>query len=241
MDLQRVACPTQLDRRPAHERCREFLLTEIEPGMRVLDVGCGTGDLMLALRDRGCDVQGIEIEPRLVDACRARGLDVHHGRAEQLPLSAESIDAIVCSVVLPYTDERAAIAEWARVLRPGGIVNVTCHGLGYGLDYLLRKRPWRYRFYGFRMLVNTLGYGAVRRRLPHFLGDTLCQSRGRLLTFYRRYGFSLHAEQLVETWLKLPIFICQRIVREPMTGQSAVAASPSSPSACTPGIRPGRK
>ena len=105
---------------PAHVLCREFLLNEMKTGLVVLDVGCGEGELMSRLADRGCSVSGVEIDHSLVQMCRASGLQVVEGRAESLPLAAASVDAIVCSVVLPYTDERRVIAEWNRVLESGG-------------------------------------------------------------------------------------------------------------------------
>ena len=44
------------------------IASHVEPGSRVLDIGCGDGALMLALREEGCDVRGIEI-----DGSRERG------------------------------------------------------------------------------------------------------------------------------------------------------------------------
>src|SRR5690606_7242849 len=123
---------------------------------------------------------GVEIDTRLVAECRSRGLDVLQGQAEMLPFDGSSFDAVLCSVVVPYTDERRAVAEWARVLKLGGAVNLTTHGLGYGLDYLLRGNHWKRRFYGFRMLVNSAVYEASGRRIPGFLGDTLCQTSSRM-------------------------------------------------------------
>ena len=51
-------------------------------GARVLDVGCGDGALMAALRAKGCDVRGIEIDGTCVEACVAQGLSVVHGDAD---------------------------------------------------------------------------------------------------------------------------------------------------------------
>ena len=55
----------------------------VAPGARVLDVGCGDGALMAALRDeRGCDARGLEIDANNVAACVARGLSVIQGDAD---------------------------------------------------------------------------------------------------------------------------------------------------------------
>lgn len=56
----------------------------VRPGARVLDIGCGDGALMAALRDeRGCDARGMEIDPALVERCVARGLSVVQGDADR--------------------------------------------------------------------------------------------------------------------------------------------------------------
>ncbi|HUR52607.1 MAG TPA: class I SAM-dependent methyltransferase [Gemmataceae bacterium] len=217
---------------PPHVRCRRFLLSGLAPGHVVLDVGCGTGELMSEAADRGCSVEGVEIARPLVESCRAAGLRVSEGRAEHLPVPDASVDAILCSVVIPYTDERKAIAEWARVLRPGGFVNATYHGIGYGLSHLTRRAGLKERIYGLRMLANTAVYGLTGRRLPGFLGDTLCQSRGRLRPSYRSVGLDLRSEQVVETCMGVPVFLCHRL-EKPLadfrTRSQMAAPSPASP------------
>lgn len=56
----------------------------IEPGTRVLDVGCGDGALMAVLRDeKGVDARGLEIDPAEVEQCVARGLSVVQGDADR--------------------------------------------------------------------------------------------------------------------------------------------------------------
>lgn len=55
----------------------------VAPGSRVLDVGCGDGTLLAALRDEhGCDTRGMELDPANVAACVARGLSVIQGDAD---------------------------------------------------------------------------------------------------------------------------------------------------------------
>lgn len=92
-----------------------------------LDVGCGTGFLSLELAARGHGVVGIDLAPAMLQAARdkaaPRGLAVRFeaADAEQLPYPAQSFDLVISRHVLwtlPHPE--AAIADWLRVLRPGG-------------------------------------------------------------------------------------------------------------------------
>jgi SAM-dependent methyltransferase len=178
---------------------------------------------MYELATHGCAVSGLDIDPRHVRRCLDRGLDVVEGCAEQMPFPDQSFRCIVSSVVLPYTDERKAIAEWARVLKPGGFVHISCHGLGYALDYMLHGTHWRTRYYGFRMLLNSYFYQTSGRRLPGHLGDTLCQFPGRLRASYRRNGLELVKELVVESVAGYPRFLCHRLVKRPVAMSSSSA------------------
>ena len=194
--------------RPAaavHVDCQALLRRGINPGMYLLDVGCGDGDMMRALRAEGIEATGVEPDGALVSRARASGLDVREGRAEALPFPDAAFDAIVCSVVVPYTDQRVAVREWYRVLRPGGIVNATYHGPGYGVHYLLAPpEGFRSVFYGARMLGNTAAYLVTGRRLPGFIGDTLCQSGGEMRRTYRQAGFELEVDRVVDRAVGVP-------------------------------------
>lgn len=59
------------------------IAAHVRPGARVLDIGCGEGELMAVLRDAGCDARGMEIDPVLVERCVARGLSVVQGDADR--------------------------------------------------------------------------------------------------------------------------------------------------------------
>lgn len=59
------------------------IASHVTPGSRVLDIGCGDGALMLALRGRDCDVRGIEIDGDCVERCVSQGLSVVQGDADR--------------------------------------------------------------------------------------------------------------------------------------------------------------
>lgn len=191
----------------------ELDYTSFPDGSLVVDVGCGEGEQLGALRTAGCVPVGVEPSPLLASALRNAGYEVVVGKAEALPVEAASVDGIVCKVVLPYTDERRAVSEWARVLRPGGRVRACYHGMGYYLSYLLNGETLAQRFYGGRALLNTALYCMTGRRLPGWIGDTLFQSRRRLLGYYESCGLGLEVEWLSRRFFGSPVFIYNVLVK----------------------------
>ncbi len=97
----------------------------LAPG-RTVEVGVGTGLIATALRAGGHDVVGIDLSPAmLAHAYRRMGARVAVGDARGLPLRAGSCDNVLFVAALhAIRDVRAAFAEAARVLRPGGRVVV---------------------------------------------------------------------------------------------------------------------
>jgi SAM-dependent methyltransferase len=191
----------------------QFLTSDVRADQVILDIGCGYGKLMAHLAHHGTRVVGIEVDRRLIDHCRDIGLDAHEGCAEKVPFPDDLFDRIVCSVVVPYTDERLAVAEWERVIKPGGSIFATLHGIGYGLRYMLKGKGLKQRIYGSRMLLNTYFYRMTRRRLPGFLGDTLCQGLKRMRSYYKASGLVLEQEVIAGTQWGYPVYICHRLTK----------------------------
>ncbi|HVA31494.1 MAG TPA: class I SAM-dependent methyltransferase [Gaiellaceae bacterium] len=88
----------------------------------VLDVGCGVGDLTQRfVHELGAAVKAIDTSPRMVELARARGIDAQVADAEQLPFEDGTFDCVFAGWVLYHVPNlEQAIAECARVLRPGG-------------------------------------------------------------------------------------------------------------------------
>jgi SAM-dependent methyltransferase len=89
---------------------------------RVLDVGCGLGGLAERFaRELGADVKAVDISARMVELTRARGIDAQVADVEALPFADEEFDCVFAGWVLYHVpDLDKALAECARVLRPGG-------------------------------------------------------------------------------------------------------------------------
>lgn len=99
----------------------------VKPGDRVLDVGCGTGTITLALAARGARTVGVDASESYLDG--ARRLRSHpnitymHGDACRLEYSSDSFDACVSTLAIDVIPEVELVAaELRRVTRPGGVV-----------------------------------------------------------------------------------------------------------------------
>lgn len=113
---------------PLEPAAAEFIARrEIKPGIRVLDVACGTGNLAFPAARSGADVTGIDIAPNLIEQARTRagqeGLKIafDEGDAEALPYPDASFDLVVTmfgAMFAPRPDRTTA--ELLRVCRPGG-------------------------------------------------------------------------------------------------------------------------
>lgn len=102
----------------------------LEPGHRVLDVGCGTGIVARAAAARvgaGGMVVGVDPNPGMlqVASAAAPGVTWREGRAEELPFESDSFDRVFSQFALMFFEDRArALTEMARVVRSGSPVTV---------------------------------------------------------------------------------------------------------------------
>ncbi|TRV77473.1 class I SAM-dependent methyltransferase [Streptomyces sp. 130] len=97
-------------------------------GTRLLDVGCGTGNVTVAALARGAAVRAVDAEPDMVAATRraAPGAEVRSGTLPRLPYPDGEFEAVVGNFVLNHVGRPLeALAEMRRVTRPGGTVAVT--------------------------------------------------------------------------------------------------------------------
>ena len=110
------------------------LVDEIEDwtGLRVADVGCGTGELTDDLRRRGATVVGVDASPSMIAAARERfpDLELRVGDARDLSWESE-LDVIFSNAALHWVPEADQVAaSFAKALKPGGRVLLEMGGSG---------------------------------------------------------------------------------------------------------------
>lgn len=141
-----------LDQFAGYPDARRYMLVDAVKGReikRVLDVGCGAGQEMLAFAERteafcvGVDVAE-EVGAVGFEVFREFGFDrerVAFVRAggENLPFDGESFDVVICRVALPYMDNRKALGEISRVLRPKGKFILKTHAPRFYFGMLRRR------------------------------------------------------------------------------------------------------
>lgn len=111
--------------RPVYLRLVE--LASVEAGTSVLDVGCGTGELLAVLAGRGADAAGIDPAIGMVERSRrhAPTADVREASWDSIPWPDATFDVVTAVNALQFADDTiGALTEAIRVARPGGLVVV---------------------------------------------------------------------------------------------------------------------
>ena len=147
--------------------------------LKVVDVGTGPGIVAFHLAELGHDVTGVDLSEEMLKNARENAarfnlpVEFRHGDAENLPFEDESFDAVVNRHVLwtlPNPDK--AIAEWKRVLKPGGKIVIVDGNWYLNLDGSLKRRVWRYLAMPLVLITeqrNPLGTGYnanAKKKLP---------------------------------------------------------------------------
>ena len=144
---------------------------------RVLDVGCGPGNLLVALSDDLPErLIGVDLDMNFLVFGRSQMEKLDRKPSEvpiliraslpTLPFADETFDLVTCFLVMPHVpDDKAALIELTRLLKPGGTLAISGHGFGFPLRYLKRFRlkplqmflaTFIYRCTGKKWIRNTL-------------------------------------------------------------------------------------
>jgi len=110
---------------------KEYLISKIGRGKKVLDVGCLGGKMSRLIMDQNNEVWGVEVNPVAAEAARKRGVKVQVADVEDgLPIETESYDVVNAGEILEHLyDTKNFLEETRRVLKEGGLMIFTTTNL----------------------------------------------------------------------------------------------------------------
>jgi ubiquinone/menaquinone biosynthesis C-methylase UbiE len=179
---------------------RQVALLAPGPGVRVLDAGCGRGEVLLACARAGADVAGIDYSEAAAEIARetlaeVAGSELVRGSVVALPWPDATFDRVLCADVIEHLDPGEAVhalGEFHRVLRPGGLLVVHTSP-----NRLFRQLTWPLA----RPVLRAVGLRANAERVDAWLAEARRyhvneQTLHGLRRLVRRTGFAD-----VRTWL----------------------------------------
>ncbi len=180
------------DARPERfARRRAFVLENVRPGERVLDIGCGAGEFSAALRQAGAYPIAVDVAAEALRRARERvpGIDARLWRpGEPLPAEDATADAVWAGEVIEHVADVAPwLSEVRRVLRPRGTLLLTTPDHGRGTLLALALSPRRFAAH-FEPRSDHLRFFSQRtlRELLDDLGFDVAELRARRGTILAR-------------------------------------------------------
>lgn len=172
-------------------------------GLHILDVGCGDGALASTLARRGAQMTGLDTDPRMLAAAHRRAridsveLKLVQGQAEAPPFSNGAFDRVIAVTTLCFVAEpERAIAEMARMLKPGGQIIIGELGRWSLWAAVRRIRGW---FGSATWRAARFHTSGELRSLLEEYGLTVTETRGAI--FYPPCGVAASLLAHFDLWL----------------------------------------
>jgi len=173
----------------------------VKPPVQILDAGCGTGGFIRSLQAAGCEwqVTGVDLSPVACKLARERtGVQITEGSITALPFADGTFDAITTGDVIYHIEDVAgALSEFARCVKPGGVVVVNEPAYRWLWSYHDDATDAKHRF-----------------------------SRGELLTRFRAAGLEVRFASYANL-LALPLVVARRKLFPPAKLTSDVQVFPA--------------
>lgn len=146
---------------------------------KVLDVGCGPGNHLVALSaGKPKLLVGVDIDERFLTTGRSKIDELIEPSSTfpslicaslpTLPFADSIFDLVTCFLVMPHvTDDKVALSELTRVLKPGGMLAISSHGFGFPLRYLKRFRLKPLQMYLASLIYKCTGKKLIRNTLQN--------------------------------------------------------------------------
>lgn len=150
-------CREVIDARYRH------LSSPVSGADRLLDIGCGSGEFLLRARSLGWKVEGVDFDPKAVEAARASGLEVRVGSIEAYSDVRDAFDVVTCNHVIEHVyDPVYLIRAIHRILKLGGLLwietpNIASAGHAlFGAAWRGLESPRHIAILNYRILVRLL-------------------------------------------------------------------------------------
>src|SRR5258708_14684189 len=148
--------------------------TGIRPGIRVLDVAAGSGNISLPAAGAGATVVSTDLAPELLRRSQARAaelgltLDYREANAQALPFGDNEFDVVMSAIGVMFApDHQCAVGELVRVCRPGGAIGViSWTAEGFFGRMLAAIRPYPPRLAAALAPAELWGAGNYVARMP---------------------------------------------------------------------------
>lgn len=165
------------------------------PGGRLLDVGCGSGELLERMQSLDWRVEGLDFDAKAVQVAQEYGLKVRLGTLEEQYYPEGSFDAITMSHVIEHVhDPLALLSECRRILKPGGCLVVVTPNLGslghnhFGVDWIALDPPRHLQLFEpqtLRRLAERSGFEKLDIRTTMHIADWIYETSSLI----RRKGY----------------------------------------------------
>jgi SAM-dependent methyltransferase len=174
---------------------------------RVLDVGCGAGQMLLPfleITDAICvGVDAAEalgpVTRNLMGAANSERVSFLRSKGENLPFAEESFDVVLCRLAIPYMNNRQTIREISRVLRPNGVFLLKTHAFAFYLGMIVsRSKTLNLKQIAYPIICLTGGLfhwlTGIQLEKGFWQGKEVFQTRGFLKREFGRVGLRIDHE-----------------------------------------------